>query len=159
MPTNDPFRNSFLARAQLGRGRVAEAIRFAADGRTSPNPLIRGFAGYIYARAGRPEEAEKSVASVKNPNEQALIFAGLGDKDGNSKLLIAWRPWALNVSACFSIIQNCPCSGVTRGLWLCARRSACRNSAVNELESREGKRSKRAASPPVDMESPTADLE
>jgi hypothetical protein len=51
------------------------------DAWTSPNPLIRGFAGYIYARSDRREEAERLAAASNFANEQALTFAGLGDKD------------------------------------------------------------------------------
>jgi Flp pilus assembly protein TadD len=36
MPTDHPLRNPYLARAQLGRSRVDEAIQFAAAGRSSP---------------------------------------------------------------------------------------------------------------------------
>ena len=40
------------------------------------------YLGNAYARAGRREEAEKLAAAVSsNPFQQALIFAGLGDKD------------------------------------------------------------------------------
>jgi TolB-like protein/Flp pilus assembly protein TadD len=81
MPTNQPLRNPYLARAELGRGRVGEAIQVLGDAWTSPNPLIRGFAGYIYARSDRREEAERLAAASNFANEQALTFAGLGDKD------------------------------------------------------------------------------
>lgn len=81
LPANHPLKNSYLARAQLGRGNVAEAIQLAADGWNSSNPLIRGFTGYIYARSGRRDEAEKLVAASNYANEQALIFAGLGDME------------------------------------------------------------------------------
>ena len=38
--------------------------------------------GYAYGRAGRREEAEKIAADVSpNAASQALIYAGLGDKD------------------------------------------------------------------------------
>ena len=39
--------------------------------------------GYAYARAGRREEAENLATTIppRNPFNQALIFAGLGDKD------------------------------------------------------------------------------
>ena len=38
--------------------------------------------GYAYARTGRREEAEKlAAASPQGPFPQAVIFAGLGDKD------------------------------------------------------------------------------
>ena len=41
-----------------------------------------GDLGYAYARAGRREDAEKLLASIStNPLNEAVIFAGLGDKD------------------------------------------------------------------------------
>jgi hypothetical protein len=40
------------------------------------------YLGYAYGRAGRREEAEKLAAAVApNAFSQALIYAGLGDKD------------------------------------------------------------------------------
>jgi hypothetical protein len=37
--------------------------------------------GYAYARSGQRDEAEKIAAASAYPNEKALIFAGLGDKE------------------------------------------------------------------------------
>jgi hypothetical protein len=45
------------------------------------NPQDRGILGYAYARAGRRDEAERMAAASAYPNEQALIIAGLGDKE------------------------------------------------------------------------------
>ena len=42
---------------------------------------MRGFVGYVYARFGRRQEAEKMAAASEYANEQALIFARLGDRD------------------------------------------------------------------------------
>jgi len=72
-----------LARARLGQGRTAEAIQILLDDQTHVirNPQERGFLGYAYARSGRREEAEKMASASQYANEQALIFAGLGDKD------------------------------------------------------------------------------
>jgi len=75
-----PFKNQCLARARLGQGRLDEAIQFLVNDPLD-NPQTRGFLGYIYARSGRREEAEKMAAATDKANEQALIFAGLGDKD------------------------------------------------------------------------------
>src|SRR5207244_10104885 len=72
----------FLARVRLGQGRTAEAIQLLeASDSTLDNPQGRGFLGYAYARAGRRKEAEELAASAEYPNEQALIYAGLGDKE------------------------------------------------------------------------------
>ncbi len=82
LPAHDLFKDQFLARARLGQGRIDEAVQLLANDRTlSTNPQTRGFLGYAYARSGRHEEAEKMAAASRYPNEQALIFAGLGDKD------------------------------------------------------------------------------
>jgi len=69
-------RSECLGRVRVGQGRIGEAIQaLAAVGN-------RGYLGYAYARAGRREEAEKVVAEVSpNPFNQALVFAGLGDRD------------------------------------------------------------------------------
>ena len=74
-----------LGRARLGQGRIDEAIQILS---TFKNPR---YLGYAYGRAGRREEAEKIAAAVA-PNAffQALIYAGLGDKDRTLRLWIAW---------------------------------------------------------------------
>jgi tetratricopeptide (TPR) repeat protein len=65
-----------LGRARLGQGRIDEAIQILSTG---SNPR---YLGYAYGRAGRREEAEKLAAAVApNAFSQALIYAGLGDKD------------------------------------------------------------------------------
>ena len=77
-----------MARARLGQGRIDEAIQLLANDRTlSTSPQTSGFLGYAFARAGRREVAEKMAAASRYPNEQALIFAGLGDKDRTFKAL------------------------------------------------------------------------
>ena len=75
-----------LGRARLGQGRTYEAIQIlekAFNRGVSAGSEVRGELGYAYARAGRREDAEKLAASTSsmNPYNQALIFAGLGDKD------------------------------------------------------------------------------
>ena len=65
-----------MGRVRLGQGRIEEAIQIL---RASRNPR---YLGYAYGRAGRREEAEKLAAAVApNAFSQAIIFAGLGDKD------------------------------------------------------------------------------
>ncbi len=65
-----------LGRARLAQGRIDEATQILA---TFENPR---YLGYAYGRAGRREEAEKLAASVApNAFSQAIIFAGLGDRD------------------------------------------------------------------------------
>ncbi|HYL35784.1 MAG TPA: tetratricopeptide repeat protein [Bryobacteraceae bacterium] len=65
-----------LGQARLAQGRIDEAIPILS---TLENPR---YLGYAYGRAGRREEAEKlAIAVAPNAFSQALIFAGLGDKD------------------------------------------------------------------------------
>jgi len=60
----------------LWQGRIGEAIQVLA-------PVSnRGYLSYAYAKAGRREDAEKVAADIApNPFNQALVFAGLGDRD------------------------------------------------------------------------------
>jgi Flp pilus assembly protein TadD len=86
LPIGNFERDTCLARTKLGEGHIEEALQLitsAADAhRGSPGPEANGFVGYIYAKAGRREEAERQLAAASQyPNAQALIFAGLGDKD------------------------------------------------------------------------------
>jgi hypothetical protein len=46
-----------------------------------------GFLGYAYGRAGRREEAENLAAKNSEPFDQAMIFAGIGDKERTLKAL------------------------------------------------------------------------
>jgi serine/threonine-protein kinase len=65
-----------LGRARLGQGRIDDAVQLLS---TIENPR---YLGYAYGRAGRREEAEKlAVAVAPNAFSQAIIYAGLGDKD------------------------------------------------------------------------------
>ncbi len=76
MPANNRLRIECLGRARTGQGKIADAIEILA---TVGN---RGYLGYAYARAGRREDAEKVAAAVSpNPFNQALVFAGLGDRE------------------------------------------------------------------------------
>jgi TolB-like protein len=66
-------------RARLGQGRIDEAIRILAPNKT---PHFLGYLGYAYGRSGRRGEAERLAAEVApNAFSQALIYAGLSDKD------------------------------------------------------------------------------
>jgi hypothetical protein len=76
LPADYYLKSGYLARIRLLQGRVDEAIQLLS---TSNNWSLLG---YAYALAGRREEAEKLAGAVSlNPIQQALIFAGLGDKD------------------------------------------------------------------------------
>ena len=75
LPTDYPQKSECLGRALLGQGRIDEAIQVLATADS------RGYLGYAYARAGRREEAEELAAAPGNNFNEALIFAGLGDKD------------------------------------------------------------------------------
>lgn len=74
-----------LGRARYLAGKSAEAIHILEKsfnggvGITSGDE-VRAYLGYAYARAGRRDDAEK-MAIGTNPFNQAVIFAGLGDKE------------------------------------------------------------------------------
>jgi hypothetical protein len=53
----------------------------------------QGFVGWAYARSGRRDEAEKlAAANGTHPNQQAVIYAGLGDKDRTFEALERMAP-------------------------------------------------------------------
>jgi Flp pilus assembly protein TadD len=82
LPGDDPKKSECLARVRLGQGRTAEAVQILAGDPTLRDPQSRGFLGYAYARSGRLSDAEELLDDAeKYPNEQALVFAGLGDKE------------------------------------------------------------------------------
>jgi TolB-like protein len=84
-----------LARVRLGQGRIDEAIQILSafikntKERKEMSELVRPrYLGYAYARAGRREDAEKIAVEVApNAYSQALIYAGLGDKERTLKAL------------------------------------------------------------------------
>ena len=66
-----------LGQARLAQGRIDEAIQILSTFKKNPRYL-----GYAYGRVGRRDEAEKLAAAVApNAFSQAIIYAGLGDKD------------------------------------------------------------------------------
>src|SRR5262249_18261960 len=71
-----------LMRGRFLQGRTEEAIRQAEAALQGPG-RPSNFLGYMYARSGRREEAEKIVAAAgpRFPNFEVLMYAGLGDKD------------------------------------------------------------------------------
>ena len=77
LPADHPNRNMCLGRALLGQGRTEEAIGIFIK---TDNRGDRAHLGYAYARSGRREEAEKLAINLPALG-QALIFAGLGDKE------------------------------------------------------------------------------
>ena len=77
MPVENSLAKQCLARTRLGEGRLDEAIQLLMG---DPNPQSRGLLGYAYARSGRRDEAEALAGQSVFANEQALIFAGLGDE-------------------------------------------------------------------------------
>jgi adenylate cyclase len=79
-----------MARVRLGQGRIDEAIQIlykfnnpAVENEFGRKDLVRPrYLGYAYARAGRRADAEKIAVEVApNAYSEALIYAGLGDKD------------------------------------------------------------------------------
>ena len=98
LPEDDqPGRSECLGRARLGQGRIDEAVRIlgtAVDRGASVKAPIRGYLGYAYGRAGRRAEAEKLAGEFSaNPFQQALTFAGLGDKDRTMEALERMAPF------------------------------------------------------------------
>jgi TolB-like protein/Flp pilus assembly protein TadD len=85
LPADYRLKSQCLGRARLGQGRIGDAIQVLETDLNRGAPAgsdVRGFLGYAYARAGRRGEAEKlAAASPPDPFDQAVIFAGLGDKD------------------------------------------------------------------------------
>jgi len=82
MSADDAFKAQCIGRVRLGQGHAAEAAEiFASDPDLSRNPQARGLLGYAYARSNRRAEAERMALGSTYPNEQALIYAGFGDKD------------------------------------------------------------------------------
>jgi Flp pilus assembly protein TadD len=79
LPDDFNFKRILLARVYLGQKRFNDAIELLRDVAPTSGG---GFLGYAYAQAGRTEEAEKLAATLTvSPFQQALIFAGLGDKN------------------------------------------------------------------------------
>jgi len=74
-----------LGRARYLQGKTEEAIQilekaFQGGVGIKPGNEVRAYLGYTYARTGRRDEAER-LAIGTNPFNQAVIFAGLGDKE------------------------------------------------------------------------------
>ncbi|HKE29054.1 MAG TPA: tetratricopeptide repeat protein [Bryobacteraceae bacterium] len=68
-----------LGRALLGQGKITEALQVLAPLCCRGN---RGYLGYAYARAARREDAQKLLAALSpNPFNEALVYAGLRDKE------------------------------------------------------------------------------
>jgi TolB-like protein len=91
MPRDDRRKIECLGRARLCQGRTGEAIQVLEASSFLPNDLR--YLGCAYAKAGRREEAEKLAAAVSpNPFSEAVIFAGLGDKDRTLEALGRMAP-------------------------------------------------------------------
>jgi serine/threonine-protein kinase len=74
-----------LGRARYLEGKTGEAIQilekdFQGGVGITPGSGVRAYLGYAYARTGRRDEAER-MAIGTNPFNQAVIFAGLGDRE------------------------------------------------------------------------------
>jgi len=77
---DDIFAEQLSGRALLQKGRLNEAIAIFEKQGERGGP---GFLGYAYAKAGRRAEAEQVAARYPDwPWAQALVSAGLGDKNG-----------------------------------------------------------------------------
>ena len=79
LPADYQSRSLCLGRALFGQGRAEEAIRIFIK---SGDRAARAYLGYAYARSGRRVEAENlAIELSRRPLQQAVIFAGLGDKE------------------------------------------------------------------------------
>jgi TolB-like protein/Flp pilus assembly protein TadD len=78
LPDDFRAKQECMGRVLLAQGRATEAIQVMAELCCRGN---RGYLGYAYARSGRTEEAQKLLAQLTpNPFNEALVYAGLGDK-------------------------------------------------------------------------------
>jgi tetratricopeptide (TPR) repeat protein len=75
MPNGSTLKTAWLGRALFFQGHTAEAIRLFESG------YDFGLLGYAYAKTGRIVEAKDLAAHEADPTQQALTFAGLGDRD------------------------------------------------------------------------------
>jgi tetratricopeptide (TPR) repeat protein len=79
LPADHPNRNMCLGRALMGKGKTEDAIDILVK---SGKRSERSYLGYAYARSGRREEAEKLAVDLSpRPFQQAVVFAGLDDKE------------------------------------------------------------------------------
>jgi adenylate cyclase len=82
MSADDSLKAQCLARVRVGQGKIPEAIKILEEDRyTATNPQGRGFLGFVYARGGQLVRAEQMARDANFANEQALIYAGLNDRD------------------------------------------------------------------------------
>lgn len=127
LPADYRAKPECLGRARLGQGRIQEALQALAPMRDptsrpgSGRGGNRGFLGYAYARAGRREEAEKLVAEIApNPFNEALVLAGLGDRNRTLEALdrmVVLGPLRIGRTLTFpefDIVKDDPRIGVIR---------------------------------------------
>jgi serine/threonine-protein kinase len=90
MDQNFYFAHWNLGEAYVMKGSFGEALtEYQIAMRMSDDPHILGLIGHAYAVSGRPDEALKTIAQMKEISKQryvaafafAQIYAGLGDKD------------------------------------------------------------------------------
>ena len=75
---NFPLAEEICARALVAKGRTSEAL----DLLNKRPDLNEGWIGYVYAVSGRRQDAEAiAERNARLPHRQALIYAGLGDRD------------------------------------------------------------------------------
>jgi len=85
LPADHPGKKKCQGRVLLGQGITDEAIRIFVQ---SEDRSDRSYLGYAYGRSGRREEAEKLAMDLSpRPLQQALVFAGLGDKERTLRAL------------------------------------------------------------------------
>ena len=84
LPVGFPGRSEWLGRARIGQGRILEAIRILEEQARRDAGIddsVDAPLGYAYGSAGRKDEAEKLAAATSVPYNQAMTFAGMGDRE------------------------------------------------------------------------------
>jgi adenylate cyclase len=82
IPESYSLKRQCTGRVLLGTGDIDGAAQiFAQEANVRTSPQSSGFLGYVLAQTGRRDEAERMRAASIHPNEEALISAGLGDRD------------------------------------------------------------------------------
>ena len=76
MPPDSSLTDTWLGRAWFFQGRTPDAIEIL---RRKPSPSA--YLGFVYGRSGRRAEAEEVAAHLEKPDDQAIAFAGMGEKD------------------------------------------------------------------------------
>jgi tetratricopeptide (TPR) repeat protein len=125
--------NTRCEQALLLKGDVAQAValmqKSVAEDPLSGGGRGFGYLGYAYAITGRRAEAEQQAArNAGLPHQQAMIYAGLGDKDRAFHAIEELAALNPHRARCGSSAPSSPCSAAIRGLGIFEGSSAFRDS-------------------------------